>query len=226
MAHRKQNETVDGKKLTLQVNFNAPINGSKEKAEAEADDELPDIDPRAIEKHLPTIGEATAKDADDLTKIRGIGPWIEKRLNKIKIFTFKQIAKMTPQIEDDVNEAIKYFKGRVRRDEWVLQAQKIVGGTWDELNPLAVKVRGLVEIDGEKYERKLIEIAKNAMADGVIEQFEAEALWFCASDANKIDASERKTLLYIMKTYNVDEDATSYLQGKLRSLDARGVIKS
>lgn len=29
---------------------------------------------------------------------------------------------MTPKIEDDVNEAIEYFIGRVRRDEWVSQA--------------------------------------------------------------------------------------------------------
>mmetsp|Transcript_102056 Transcript_102056/g.304551 ORF Transcript_102056/g.304551 Transcript_102056/m.304551 type:complete len:361 (-) Transcript_102056:27-1109(-) len=225
-AHRKHEVTVDGKRLSLMVNFNAPINKSKEKDEEEEDPVTASIDADAIKKHLPVIGEATAKDKDDLTKIRGIGPWIEKRLNKIKVFTFQQIAKMTSEIEDAVNVAIKYFLGRVRRDEWVLQAQKIVGGKWDELNPLASKASGLVKVDGQDYERKLIAIADHAMADGVIEHFEAEALWFCASDGSKVTSSERKTLEHIMTSdkYKVEDEAKAFLSAKLASLNARGVI--
>jgi len=227
-AYRRQEAKVDGKPLPLQLNFNAPINKSKEKGDAEEDPAVASIDPDAIKKYMPVIGEAQAKDRDDLTKIRGIGPWIEKRLNRIKIFTFKQIAKMTPEIEDAVNIAIKYFLGRVRRDEWVLQAQKIVGGEWQKLNPLVSKSSGKIKIDGEEYERKLIDIAQHAMADDIIEHYEAEALWFCASDNNKITASERKTLQYIMtsKGFKVDDEAKAYLESKLASLDARGVIPS
>lgn len=69
----------------------------------------------AIKQHFVVIGVAQAKEKDDLTKIRGIGPWIEKRLSRIKIFTFRQIAKMTPEIEDAVNIAIKYFRSRATR---------------------------------------------------------------------------------------------------------------
>merc|ERR1712093_350241 len=102
-----------------------------------------------------------------------------------------------------------------------MQAQKIVGGKWDDLNPLSVKSSGLVAIDGEEYECKLIDIAKHAMADGVIEHFEAEALWFCASDGNKVTESEKKTLEYIMTStaYNVDSDSKAFLESKLASLD-------
>ena len=31
---------------------------------------------------------------------------------------------MTRSIEGDVNEAIEYFPGRVKRDEWALQARE------------------------------------------------------------------------------------------------------
>jgi len=228
MAHRKQAVTVAGSELTLHVVFNAPINKSKEKGDAEEDPVTAGIDPDAIKGYFRIIGEAQAKDKDDLTKIRGIGPWIEKRLNKIKIFTFKQISLMTPEIEEQVNDGIEYFKGRVRRDEWVLQAQKIVGGKWDELNPLAGNATGQITIDGEVYEHKLIEIAKHAMADGIIEYFETEALWFRAADGNKITGPEKKTLNYIMTSpsFKVDHDAKAYLKSKLASLDARGVIPS
>eukprot|EP00931_Biecheleriopsis_adriatica_P080181 TRINITY_DN53533_c0_g1_i1.p1 TRINITY_DN53533_c0_g1~~TRINITY_DN53533_c0_g1_i1.p1 ORF type:complete len:374 (-),score=116.19 TRINITY_DN53533_c0_g1_i1:32-1153(-) len=224
MAHRKQQVTVDGKELTLQVNFNAPIRKSKEKGDEEEDPAVAGIDADSIKEHIPTIGVAEGKD--DLTKIRGIGPWIEKRLNKIKIFTFKQISKMTPEIEEDVNEAIKFFKGRVRRDEWVMQARAIVGGKWDDLNPHAGNATGTVTIDGVKYENKLIEIAKHAMADGIIETFEAEALWFRAADGNKITAAEKKTLDYIMTSdsFKFDDAAKEYLEAKLAALDKRGVI--
>merc|ERR1712107_837423 len=63
-------------------------------------------------------------EKDDLTKIKGIGPFINRRVNKIGIYTFDQVAKMTPDIEEDVNKAIIYFPGRVRRDDWAGQAKE------------------------------------------------------------------------------------------------------
>jgi predicted flap endonuclease-1-like 5' DNA nuclease len=225
-AHSKRAEVVDGKPLQLQVNLNAPINGSKDKGEEEPEDPaLADIDANAIVDDLKIIGRAEAKDRDDLTKLRGIGPWIEKRLNKIGIYTFKQISLMTPEIEDRVNVAIKYFLGRVRRDEWVLQAQKMVGGKYHELKPLVATSSGTVKIDGNTYEQKLIEIAKHAMADGVIELFEAEALWFSASDGSKVTDIERQTLDYIMTadSFKVESEAEEYLKKKLNALSAGGV---
>eukprot|EP00949_MAST-11_sp_MAST-11-sp1_P003752 g3752.t1 len=69
-----------------------------------------------------TIGVASHKDRDDLQRIHGIGPFIEDRLHALDIFTWKQISLMTPEIEKQVNEAIEFFIGRIRRDEWVRQA--------------------------------------------------------------------------------------------------------
>jgi predicted flap endonuclease-1-like 5' DNA nuclease len=73
-----------------------------------------------------TIGTATASEKDDLQRTKGIGPFLEEKLNALGIFTFKQIASMTPEIEDQVNVAIEFFRGRVKRDKWVKQAKEFL----------------------------------------------------------------------------------------------------
>jgi hypothetical protein len=59
---------------------------------------------------------------DNLQEISGIGPFIEQKLNALGIFTFEQISKMDSEIEEQVNIAIEFFPGRVKRDEWSRQA--------------------------------------------------------------------------------------------------------
>ena len=63
---------------------------------------------------------------DDLQTIKGIGPFIEEKLNALGIYTFSQISKMTPEIEEEVNVAIEFFPGRVKRDEWAKQASELL----------------------------------------------------------------------------------------------------
>ena len=63
---------------------------------------------------------------DDLQVIKGIGPFIEEKLNALGIYTFSQISKMTPEIEEEVNVAIEFFPGRVKRDEWAKQASELL----------------------------------------------------------------------------------------------------
>ena len=71
------------------------------------------------------LGIASASDKDNLQEIKGIGPFIEEKLNALGIFKFSQIAKMTSEIEEEVNVAIEFFPGRVKRDEWVKQAGEL-----------------------------------------------------------------------------------------------------
>ena len=71
------------------------------------------------------LGIASASDKDNLQEIKGIGPFIEEKLNALGIFKFSQIAKMTSEIEEEVNVAIEFFPGRVKRDEWVKQASEL-----------------------------------------------------------------------------------------------------
>ena len=101
--------------------------------EVEAKDEAPNpkqaeldrIAGKAEKIDFGIIGTASASDKDDLKQLKGIGPFIEEKLNALGIYKIEQIAKMTSELEDEVNLAIEFFPGRVKRDEWVNQAKEL-----------------------------------------------------------------------------------------------------
>ena len=95
-----------------------------EKALKQAE-ELARVAAKAESIDFATLGVASASDKDDLKAIKGIGPFIEEKLNALGIYTFEQISKMTAKIEEEVNVAIEFFPGRVKRDEWAKQAKKL-----------------------------------------------------------------------------------------------------
>jgi len=70
---------------------------------------------------------ATVTVADDLQRIKGIGPFIEDKLHALGIYTFRQVGNMTPEIEEEVNVAIEFFPGRIKRDKWARQAREFSG---------------------------------------------------------------------------------------------------
>ena len=67
---------------------------------------------------------ATVTASDDLQRIKGVGPFIEDKLNALGIYTFEQVGNMTAEIEEQVNIAIEFFPGRIKRDKWATQARK------------------------------------------------------------------------------------------------------
>lgn len=85
--------------------------------------ELARIKARAGEINFGRIGVASIDQRDDLKRIKGIGPFIEKKLNSIGIYTFDQISRFTPEDEEKVNEVIEFFPGRIRRDNWTGQGK-------------------------------------------------------------------------------------------------------
>jgi predicted flap endonuclease-1-like 5' DNA nuclease len=66
-------------------------------------------------------------EPDDLKKISGIGPGIEKTLNGLGIYHFRQIAAFTPDNVAWVNQHLR-FKGRIEREDWIGQARKLAAG--------------------------------------------------------------------------------------------------
>ena len=72
------------------------------------------------------LAEASKNEKDDLKLISGVGPFIEKKLNSVGIFTFSQISKFSAQDIKDVTESINFFPGRIERDDWVGQAKKLM----------------------------------------------------------------------------------------------------
>ena len=59
---------------------------------------------------------------NDLTLISGIGPVIQKKLNELGIYSFQQIAELTPEMIDHITRSIKFFPNRIGRDNWIGQA--------------------------------------------------------------------------------------------------------
>ena len=72
------------------------------------------------------IGFGSEEERDDLQQIDGIGRFVEKKLNGVGIYKLSQIASMTQKISEQVNQAIGLGPGRIERDEWVLQAKRLI----------------------------------------------------------------------------------------------------
>jgi NADH-quinone oxidoreductase subunit E len=72
------------------------------------------------------LGAARGGQADDLKKIEGIGPVLEKLCHSLGIFHYDQIAAWGPAEVAWMDGNLKGFRGRVTRDKWVAQA-KLIG---------------------------------------------------------------------------------------------------
>jgi len=96
------------------------------KKASKQDEALERIKAKSEKIDFSRIGIAKVEEKDDLKLIKGIGPFIEKKLNALGIYTFKQIANFNDEDKDIVNEAIEFFSGRVKRDDWVGQAKDFI----------------------------------------------------------------------------------------------------
>jgi NADH-quinone oxidoreductase subunit E len=78
---------------------------------------------------------------DDLKLIWGVGPALEKMLNKMGIWHFDQIASWKAQDLKWVDERLEGFKGRAKRDEWIKQARQLAKG-WRPSSAIGDKPKG------------------------------------------------------------------------------------
>ncbi|MCU0802058.1 MAG: hypothetical protein MUD11_09815 [Rhodobacteraceae bacterium] len=65
---------------------------------------------------------------DDLKLIKGVGPKLEVLCNKLGFWHFDQIANWTAAEVAWVDDNLEGFKGRVTRDDWVVQARDLAAG--------------------------------------------------------------------------------------------------
>ncbi|MEM9971013.1 MAG: 50S ribosomal protein L21 [Pseudomonadota bacterium] len=91
----------------------APKKEEAPKAEAKAEPKK-----EAPKKAAP---KKAAGGADDLKRISGVGPALEKKLHDLGITTFAQIASWSPEEIADFDDKLS-FKGRIERDNWLDQA--------------------------------------------------------------------------------------------------------
>ncbi|MEM9207962.1 MAG: hypothetical protein AAGA61_01845 [Pseudomonadota bacterium] len=74
----------------------------------------------------PTNGDvADGSEADDLQRIKGVGPAIEKTLNRLGIYRFYQIAGMSEVDIDRVANELRGFRSRIYREDWIGQARML-----------------------------------------------------------------------------------------------------
>ena len=64
---------------------------------------------------------------DDLKRLKGVGPALEKKLHALGVTSFAQIASWTPAEIAEFDEKLS-FKGRIDRDGWVEQARTLAAG--------------------------------------------------------------------------------------------------
>ena len=70
-------------------------------------------------------GARAGAERDDLKRISGIGPGLEKKLNAEGIYSFRQIASLTKSDVARLEQKVIKFPGRIKRDKWVEQARKL-----------------------------------------------------------------------------------------------------
>ncbi len=97
------------------------LGSSNQQAESTGTPNEADVD--GLMRRLAAVEAAR----DDLKQISGIGPKLERVLHANGIFEFRQIAEWDDADIDIIDEQLTGFRGRIRRDDWVAQAKKIIG---------------------------------------------------------------------------------------------------
>jgi predicted flap endonuclease-1-like 5' DNA nuclease len=144
MAHADTAPTVPA---TAPLRSSKPVAVAEPAPKAEATpkaEEKPKAEPKPEPKPEPAAapaaadpGEGTRPEAlegpreggaDDLKKIKGVGPKLEKLCNSLGFYHFDQIANWTADEVAWVDQNLEGFKGRVSRDNWVEQARILASG--------------------------------------------------------------------------------------------------
>lgn len=88
-----------------------------------------DASPASLASSEPEPAPApAASDADDFTRMKGVGPKLAERLNALGVTSFAQIAALTPTDADALDAQLGTFQGRIHRDRWIEQAGFLARG--------------------------------------------------------------------------------------------------
>lgn len=120
------------------VQFAAPDDGTPARRNQALIDAAPaavPVIPPAVPGALAGVGEAVASQAapapvtgnaavaDDLSRIKGLGPKLVEQLHALGVTELSQIAAWGDADIDRIDGQLGRFAGRIRRDNWVEQAR-------------------------------------------------------------------------------------------------------
>ncbi|MEM9530122.1 MAG: 50S ribosomal protein L21 [Pseudomonadota bacterium] len=100
---------------------------AKAKPKAAPKPKKEEAQPAADEAPALKFLDAPDGEADDLQRISGVGPVLERKLNALGIYHYRQIAAFTEEEIAQVDEVLN-FKGRIERDNWLAQAAELDQG--------------------------------------------------------------------------------------------------
>ncbi len=89
--------------------------------------------PKTAAKKAPAARKTAAKKKDDLKLISGVGPAIEKKLHRMGVTSYRQIANWKAADIKEADEKLN-FKGRIQREDWINQAKTLAGGGQTEFS--------------------------------------------------------------------------------------------
>ena len=90
-----------------------------------SEEEEPELSLRAFQP-IATVPHAVASYRDDLTAIEGIGPFLQRKLYEAGVFTYAQISAWEDEEIEEITKKIQFFPGRIRKDDWVGQAKRLL----------------------------------------------------------------------------------------------------
>ncbi|MEM7743007.1 MAG: hypothetical protein AAF409_04780 [Pseudomonadota bacterium] len=82
--------------------------------------------PAAPDGKPASLMSAKPAKADDLKLIKGIGPGLEKELNRLGVYQFEQMAAFKKADLEWIDTNLSAFKGRCFRDDWTGQAKSLI----------------------------------------------------------------------------------------------------
>lgn len=85
-------------------------------------------EPEAAEPEAPLVIAPAQGEADDLRRLKGVGPKLASLLNTLGVTRFDQIACWSDAELAQVDAQLGTFSGRATRDQWVDQARLLAAG--------------------------------------------------------------------------------------------------
>jgi len=125
-----------------------------------------------LDDNLGILYTEAPANADDLTKISGVGPVLAEKLNESGVYTYKQIANWNEYNVQEFDSHLS-FPGRIGREEWIKQAKELVAqsgssdsaGASSDAEPAAEEVAKQFEGESVKVDEKLGVLYTEAPAD-------------------------------------------------------------
>ncbi|QGG80024.1 hypothetical protein GH975_05300 [Litorivicinus lipolyticus] len=101
----------------------APKTATKAKTKAKTKAQKLAVPVEVLEAVIEPERHSTGKD--DLTRISGVGPALEKKLNAAGFTRFDQIASLSAADIENLESTVIRFTGRIERDDWKGQAASL-----------------------------------------------------------------------------------------------------